>query len=393
MLRRFNSRKQTDLSRTALLIAAMLLFNGCDTQNSATTPPAKVQEKPTEVVVIGTQHFITDMPEGYTPGHLRALLEKVSPDVLAVEAPSNVADPWTHAPNELHQVTKPWATKTGTKIFPTTWSEPNYGMQIGQMVQGFQFWGNGAKYQKLEETLQASQTAQAMTCEFMNSAAYIENWREYHTGLHELAGKDTPWEKLNANALKNIQEICREHEGKRVAVVYGGAHSYYFLDHLAKDPNVTLVPVDQFFPLTEKEVTAQTKSIDYLKAMRPLNMGAISKPQLTNAKSHLEELKEMPEFANDYLLFHGRCLLHEGKAKEALAEFQKLAECPDEVISKFDGKGRLNEVAKINSALALIQLGDPEAARLQLVDTENDKNVTPSILQWAKTIMGNISKK
>ena len=32
------------------------------------------QEKPSEVVFVGTQHFISDSPEGYTPAHLRVLL-------------------------------------------------------------------------------------------------------------------------------------------------------------------------------------------------------------------------------------------------------------------------------------------------------------------------------
>ena len=62
----------------------------------------------TEVVVVATQHFITDMPEDCTPGHVRALLEKISPEILAVEAPTNVPDPWAFAPFDLSNVTRPW---------------------------------------------------------------------------------------------------------------------------------------------------------------------------------------------------------------------------------------------------------------------------------------------
>ena len=236
----------------SLFCALLLLFLvGCDAQDSASSGSASIpvsQGKPTEVVVIGTQHFLTDMPEGYTPGHLRALLEKVAPDVLAVEAPTNVSDPWSHAPNELWRVTRPWAKQSDIEILPTAWNEPKYGQQIGGMIQGFQFWGNGAKHQKIEKEIQAKLAAQSNTCEHMNSSAYIESWRKYHAALHELSGKDTPWENWNAKIMKNIRDVCRKYPGQRVALVYGSAHSYYFLDQLAEDPNVELVSGEQFFP-------------------------------------------------------------------------------------------------------------------------------------------------
>jgi hypothetical protein len=54
--------------------------------------------RPVEVVVVATEHFITDMPEGYTPAHLRALLTKIQPDLLLVEAPANAQDPWPGRP-------------------------------------------------------------------------------------------------------------------------------------------------------------------------------------------------------------------------------------------------------------------------------------------------------
>jgi hypothetical protein len=59
------------------------------------------QAAPTEVVFVGTQHFISDMPTGYTPGHLRTLLDRIKPAALAVEAPANLPDPWAAAPLEL----------------------------------------------------------------------------------------------------------------------------------------------------------------------------------------------------------------------------------------------------------------------------------------------------
>src|SRR6516164_11465736 len=76
------------------------------------------QEKPTEVVFVGTQHFISDMPPGYTPAHLRVLLEKINPAAVAVEAPTNVKNPWDFAPLELQWVTKPWADQRKIPLVP-----------------------------------------------------------------------------------------------------------------------------------------------------------------------------------------------------------------------------------------------------------------------------------
>lgn len=45
-----------------------------------------------EVVMIATLHLIMDKPKGCTPGHLRALGNKVRPDVFAVEACRNPGD-------------------------------------------------------------------------------------------------------------------------------------------------------------------------------------------------------------------------------------------------------------------------------------------------------------
>lgn len=141
MPRQFKTTRSLCVFRFVLLCVLQLFLSGCGTQGaieSADAPPTlNGSEEQTEVVVISTQHFLTDMPEGYTPGHFRALLEKISPDALAVEAPSNVEDPWSHAPFELWNVTQPWAIQSGVEIVPSGWHEPQYQMQIGRMIQRY----------------------------------------------------------------------------------------------------------------------------------------------------------------------------------------------------------------------------------------------------------------
>lgn len=392
--------------RLAVLCVLLPFLAGCRNEGSPGSVPASSpigkdsspqdldsNEKRTEVVVVATRHFITDMPEGYTPGHLRALLEKISPDALAVEAPTNVSDPWSLAPFELWNVTQPWAAQTGIEIAPSGWHEPQYQMQLGQMFQQYQAEGRTVQYQQIERAFQAKSAAQPLACQFMNSAAYHDLWRDYHTGLHELLGADTPWEKWNARILANVRQTCREHAGQRVAVVFGGAHGYYLLDHLSNDPCVKLVPTQQFLPLTEDEIASHTQPVDYLKALRPLNLSVVSAAQLAHATSLLHKVKEVPQFAGDYLLFHGKYLLHEGRAEEALSEFEKLAEYSRDIISEFDGKSRLAEAALVYSARTLNQMGNPAKARKRLADVVNDSDVSLSTRQWAQQVLAGIPGK
>jgi RNA polymerase sigma factor (sigma-70 family) len=78
----------------------------------------------TEVAVVATQHFLTDMPEGFTPAHLRLLLTRLSPDLLAVEAPTNVTRPWDFAPTSWSGSPGPGRTGAGPPWCPWGGTSP-----------------------------------------------------------------------------------------------------------------------------------------------------------------------------------------------------------------------------------------------------------------------------
>ena len=341
--------------------------------------------------MIATQHFITDMPEGYTPGHLRALLTKVAPDVLAVEAPTNVPDPWSCAPYELWNVTKPWAVTNDVEVLPTGWQDAEYGFALARMCELLMENGDWGKYQETEQKFQTSYAAQPLTCQFVNSAAHHSIWRDYHGELHRLMGADTPWEQWNSEILRNVQQVCRAHPGQRVAVVFGGAHAYYLLDGLAQDTSVTIIPAEQFFPLTEEEVESSAMPVDYLKALRPLNFDDVTGEQLAQASWLLEKVKEDPEFSGDYVLFLGKKLMHEGKYEDALAEFERLMNYPRIAVSRFDGKSLLAEVACVYAGTALSRMGESRKARQRLAKIVDDESITPTTRLWAQQVLDGIA--
>ncbi len=352
--------------------------------------PVAADGPPAEVVIVGTQHFITDMPEGYTPGHLRALLARIRPDVVALEAPTNAADPWASLPYEAWNVTRPWADAHKILTAPVGWDVPDYSQRLGRMFQEIQGRKDGAA---LGAELQAHEArfqrevGSLQSMERMNDAAYRKLWKDYHAVLHRLYGKDTPWEEWNARIADNLLALCRKHPGKRITVVFGAAHAYFLEDTLKAVPGVVLLPVEGFLPLDPQEVEREMTPLDELKALRLLNFGQLDPSILPALERHLGAVGRHPELQGDYLLFRGKLLLHRRKPQEALVEFRKLGESDPKALSAFDATTRLMEAGLVYAALALGQMGKTEEARAELKTLEGRPGLSPATLQWVRQLL------
>ncbi len=347
----------------------------------------------TEVCLVATQHFVTDMPEGYTPGHLRALLKKLSPQLLAIEAPANVANPWDLAPLELAKVTKPWADKQAVAAIPIGCKDDSYQPQLSAMLAAFRLGGQYAAYTRVEEDFQMGLAAKPVTCAFMNSEKAQDLWRKYHAALHDISGNDTPWETWNAKILGNVLKACRENPGKRIAVVIGWAHCYYLEDHLRAAKDLKLVPMEQFFPLSQEEVKAETQPRDYVLALRLLNYPSVIPAQLDRLEPLLEKIKDVPELQGDYHLFRGKLLLHRGEFGLAISEFSTVAGLDEKAISAYDGQSRLREAGLVYRAIAKSQKGDVTAATKELQAVIAAADTTTGARKWASQVLAQISKE
>jgi hypothetical protein len=362
----------------ASLLVALLLFTS-----------AFSQETPTEVVIVGTHHFISDMPEGYTPAHLRALLKKIAPTVLAVEADTNAPDPWSTETYELASVTKPWAAANGILLAPCGWGNPGYQAQIGAMIQDFSKNGKGWAYQKTETEFQMESSRFPLTCERMNSDANLDLWRRYHSELHRLHGQATPWETWNDKIAKNVVDLCAKHRGKRVAVVFGSAHAYYLTDALAKKPGIAVIPAARFFPLTEAECREQLQPQDHVKALRLLNLnpGSLSVANLIELEQHLLKITDAPDLQNDYRFFHAKFLQHKWDLEKALAEFESLQTLDARARLVFDGQSRIAEGAAVFAASTKSLLGHQKEARADLEQIIARKDVSEQTRVWAQRVL------
>lgn len=336
----------------------------------------------TEIVVIGTAREIVALPADYHAGHLRLMLANFNPDLLAVEAPLNATDPLRVAPLEIAEVVKPWADERFKKIVPIGWNQEQFASETAQALQELQASSQSSKYLAVEQQFQRTRSNFPLTAQAVNSDGFHQVWREYHRSIHELLGRETPWEKWNSKIVENLLKVVDQNPNKRIAVVIGAAHVYYLLDALEKHPGVNLVRLDGQFPLDPSLVDKATLPIDVLRALIPLNSDLLPPSELKRLEGLLEKLKALPESRNDYYLLRGKYLLHVRQPLEALKEFEQLGSLDRNSMSQLDGKTRLYEAGLAYSALALLQSGDVEAARARIKTALEDPGLSESARAW-----------
>lgn len=137
-------------------ISLLILISlaGCSESDTASNTTVESVDESTEVVIVGTYHFITDMPEGFTPGHQRSLLAEIKPDIILTEEAMNVRGGASTAPYECASVTRPRAAEHRVKVIPVGRSSPGAAKLVDQMIQRFAVSGNSERYELIERRFQ-----------------------------------------------------------------------------------------------------------------------------------------------------------------------------------------------------------------------------------------------
>lgn len=347
----------------------------------------------TEVIVLGTHPGIVALAPEYSPAHLRALLIKLKPDILAVDAPANLPDSLKLAPPEIVEVVEPWAREQNKSVVPIGWNEAQFAELTTKSLQEIQVGKNRAKYLAAEDKFQRQRAELPVSIQALNSDGHHQLWRDYHNSIHEVLEKGTPWEDWNAKILENVLQVAKTNSGKRIVVVIGAAHAYYLIDALAKQDSLKPVRLDVFFPLIETEVKQAVLPRDFLVALRPLNADILPPPELQRMEGLLEQLKSSGEFDSDYHLLRGKFLLHARRPAEALTEFELLGKLDRAEVSQLDKSSKLYETGLVYTALALLQKGEPETARSRLKEALSDDKIADSTRRWAHQVMALIPPK
>ena len=215
--------------------------------------PRSTEPRPTtEIVLVGALHWQHLYTPGYTFAHLRALLDRIRPDVIGVERPGD----WRPVPGRTeaneNSVTVPYAIQRALPIHGIDWVDFTPS--------------NAPCFWPVDEpdTAQMQQRFQQQVGVHRATAAWYAalHFEEVPWGIDSMS--IDPWpdslaflDSLREDRIaRNILELASRYPGKRLLVVLGGLHLHTQPRRLQGVPGVRLVDPRSFLPLREAEVQA-----------------------------------------------------------------------------------------------------------------------------------------
>ena len=346
--------------------------------------------KPAQIVVIGSDPFITDMRESCTPGHLRSVLEAIRPDIIAVDATAEVIQSGQYYAMDLKWVVVPWAKERQVRVAPIGCVVEDYNQQVQGMLDEIREVGHVKEYKFVEDNLYSALKAFKHTFKFLNSEDCDGIWRRYHKDMQRVYDRATPWQVWNGQIASNLIRLGNENPGKRIAVVIEAAHSYFLKDAILNEAGLTLLNVESSLNFDKVTLKENSEAIDHLHALRPLafdNFGQLPEDMLIELETHLQRLRQYPEYNDDVEFFRGKMYLHRGKSVQAVRQFMPMTYLEPGKKLMYDEVTPIRDAAMIYIAVARYEQGDVVQAKNDLVNICRMKDVDPEIKAWANRIM------
>lgn len=266
------------------------------TQPATTTRPASTQPttRPTsgptlestlnEVIVLGTIHERHRTSEAYGVARLKDLVKSIDPDYVLCEiAPPTyekakkqlaesrpVKDPRLRAFPEYTDVIFPLSQEMHFQIVPCAAETRAMSKEREQKLKEWETTraeeskqvkqGMDRAETKIEAEGMGDNPAKIHTEEY--DAIVQEGIEAYNRFFNADLGP-AGWDNINAAHYALMAKALDEHrrEGKRVLIMFGSWHKYWFLRELKKRDDIVLVPVTQFLkqvPTTQPSTTAPT---------------------------------------------------------------------------------------------------------------------------------------
>ncbi|HEX6880365.1 MAG TPA: hypothetical protein VF135_08385 [Terriglobales bacterium] len=204
----------------------------------------------TEVVVLSTLHQFHEQTPGYSYEDLKIAIERLRPDVLAVElTPTALA---AKTPQKIKR-------EYQNAIFPLL--ESHKWKAVAMEPEGVTSQKLIAAIREAEESLgrefpQKSETADLYSDTLfsylrarwhsaadVNSRCTDDSFAVKHAFQEKLYGPKEAegWEGWNLYFLDRIMEAASENPGKRIVVTVGAEHGYWLREHLRHAPGVKLL--------------------------------------------------------------------------------------------------------------------------------------------------------
>ncbi len=240
----------------------------------------------TEIVLVGTIHHFQLLHPNNTPTHLRALLHRVRPDVIAVENPPDWQRAgrhlWTQLPE--YYVAEGYGRDNDIPVVGIA-DVPQLDCPGTQLPQSLDRARRLANSTNALRSLSGWEALMAFGEESWGfSAAQDRIELERMEPLSRKALRDSASVRFQDRLAAEIISLARQHSGRRIAVLVGSSALYPQSMRLRKDPRIALLDARTFLP-TRSEVEAARRIPDAVLLLGA-SLDGWSVPNMPHARNH-----------------------------------------------------------------------------------------------------------
>ncbi len=223
------------------------------------------QDRPAEIVIVATVHDSHRFNPDYSPAHIRALLEKIKPDAIAIEEMPDWVDQrklfWTFLPETY--VALGYAAKKRIPVVGVDsidFNEFDKYCLAGRKQRAEQ--SEAARRKQAERVVVES--GNFMAQQLFQDTQWGRERAIVPTHMNVAPESTDPAEIDRENRITtNIVNAARRFVGKRIAVVLGADHLGRQRKRLEREPVVNLIDALPMLPLSPQEVEAAWDRADY----------------------------------------------------------------------------------------------------------------------------------
>jgi hypothetical protein len=219
--------------------------------------PSESESESNTIAVVSTLHQFHESVPGYGFDALRQIIETLRPDILAVELTAKALSERTDqaVKREYQAAVFPFLLQHRIQAVPLEPDEPRYS-QLGALMRGAQTDLKEtqpqmyAAFKLYVDELYAYLLGRWTSPCAVNSPETDALFAVKHRYQGALFGRNEQdgWEGWNQHALDQILKTVQSNRGKRIVVLIGAEHAYWFRSRLSQVSGLRLLPNCSFVP-------------------------------------------------------------------------------------------------------------------------------------------------
>lgn len=227
----------------------------------------------TQVAIFGVLHRSHLKSYNFSLSYIEAVLRKIRPDVVLVEVPpdrferglaevaaapglatpEDISDSWLRAFPEIYRVAYPQQSQLGYELVPVSGWQPRVSRDRKAYWDSNPRGPNSEQYRSAQAAFDEAKTRHRPTenPRWVNGNEYLAVSGAARRALSRAADEQlgaAAVGRINAAHFRLIDAAIRRHAGKRILLLFGARHRWYFQPRIAEMDGVELVPLGRFLP-------------------------------------------------------------------------------------------------------------------------------------------------